>query len=286
MFKNKNLIAALALGVVVSTASASAACFTTNLSLGKTHAQVKTLQEVLNDNGFEITASGSGSAGNETTYFGAKTKIAVQKFQKSNSLPATGNVFALTRAALNDLCEGVDTPANPGSTTPVTPKNPTTGTSTTPVTSGSVSVSLAANQSVNTVLVAGSARNKLADLVFTGNGIVTGLSLQRIGLSNNDTLTNVYLYDGTTRVGDAVSVNSNGQINWNYSNGIFLVSGSKTISVYADIKASTSGQSAGVALASFTVQGATAPAVVSNVAGPVFPVGNVTLIYSFCWYSF
>ena len=82
MFKNKNLIAALALGVVVSTASASAACFTTNLSLGKTHAQVKTLQEVLNDNGFEIAASGSGSAGNETTYLELKQKSQFKNSKK------------------------------------------------------------------------------------------------------------------------------------------------------------------------------------------------------------
>lgn len=84
---------------------------TTNLQVGMTHAQVKFIQEILNRNGFVIAASGPGSAGSETNYFGVLTKAAVRKFQcekgiacdGSESTTGFGRVGPKTRAALNQL---------------------------------------------------------------------------------------------------------------------------------------------------------------------------------------
>ncbi len=65
---------------------------------------VRTLQKLLNTHGYTIATTGSGSTGNETTYFGAATEAAVIKFQIAhNIVPAVGYVGPITRAALATL---------------------------------------------------------------------------------------------------------------------------------------------------------------------------------------
>ncbi len=77
---------------------------TRTLSLTMTGEDVRTLQKILNANGYAITASGAGSSGNETTYFGAATQAAVIRFQRDKGIaPAAGLVGPVTRAALNAL---------------------------------------------------------------------------------------------------------------------------------------------------------------------------------------
>lgn len=259
-------------GVLMASAQTTPTCFqfTQNLKLGSTGAQVLQLQKSLNSLGFTVSASGAGSAGNETSYFGNATKNAVIKFQEAHVAEVlapfgltkgTGNFYSATRAYINANC------GSGGSTT--NPTNPTTPST------GGVAVSLSSVQP-NNVLVAGQAHAKLADFTFSGTGIVTGVKLQRTGISNNSTLANVYLYDGATRISDAASVLVDGSVNFNYGTGLFSVTGSKTISVYADIAAGTSGQSTGVSLTGYTVSGSAA-AVVSGVNGPALPIGSATL---------
>ncbi len=256
-------VAAISAGVLAAATFATAqttTCFqfTQNMKLGSSGAQVLELQKVLNAKGFTVSTTGVGSAGMETTYFGAKTKAAVIKYQAANNIINTGNVYALTRAALNANC---------------TPTSGNTGNTNT----GSLSVALASVQPSN-VLVAGSARAKVADLVFSGNGSVVSVKLMRTGVSNNTTLSNVYLYDAATgvRLTDAASVLTDGTVTFNNAAGIFSVSGSKTVSVLADIASGVSGQSVGVNLIGYTVSGSAA-AVVSGVNGPVLPVGTADL---------
>jgi peptidoglycan hydrolase-like protein with peptidoglycan-binding domain len=257
-------VAAISAGVLAAATFATAqttTCFqfTQNMKLGSSGAQVLELQKALNAKGFTIASTGVGSVGMETTYFGAKTKAAVIKYQAANNIINTGNVYALTRAALNANC---------------TPSGNTGNTNTN---TGSLSVALASVQPSN-VLVAGSARAKVADLVFSGNGSVVSVKLMRTGVSNNTTLSNVYLYDAATgvRLTDAASVLTDGTVTFNNAAGIFSVSGSKTVSVLADIASSVSGQSVGVNLIGYTVSGSAA-AVVSGVNGPVLPVGTADL---------
>ncbi|MCK9393938.1 peptidoglycan-binding protein, partial [bacterium] len=66
--------------------------FTKNLTLASRGDEVKYLQVFLNsDPATQVAASGVGSAGNETTYFGNATKAAVKKFQtKYGITPVAG----------------------------------------------------------------------------------------------------------------------------------------------------------------------------------------------------
>ena len=73
---------------------------TRDLSLGTSGADVKGLQQLLNRIGYTVAATGAGSAGQETAYFGPATRSAVIKYQAAQSVPVTGYVGLLTRASL------------------------------------------------------------------------------------------------------------------------------------------------------------------------------------------
>jgi peptidoglycan hydrolase-like protein with peptidoglycan-binding domain len=87
--------------------------FTKNISIGDTGEDVLQLQKILNQNSnTQIAEQGAGSPGNETTYFGIKTKNAVIKFQniyKEEILTplglsyGTGYVGQITRTVLNTI---------------------------------------------------------------------------------------------------------------------------------------------------------------------------------------
>jgi peptidoglycan hydrolase-like protein with peptidoglycan-binding domain len=76
------------------------------------HVDVLNLQRFLNAHGAAVVASGPGSPGSETTYFGAATKTALKKFQLANarelyesaeSLDALGNFGKVTRQLVNKM---------------------------------------------------------------------------------------------------------------------------------------------------------------------------------------
>ncbi len=76
--------------------------FKKNLSSGMINNDVKELQKYLNANGFILVKTGPGSPGNETTKFGAATRIALIKFQKAKGIkPANGSFGPLTRGVVN-----------------------------------------------------------------------------------------------------------------------------------------------------------------------------------------
>ncbi|MDD5164997.1 MAG: peptidoglycan-binding protein [Candidatus Pacebacteria bacterium] len=124
-----------ATGSVTTTSSGSA--LTSYLFLGTTGQQVKTLQKILNAKGYTIATSGNGSVGNESTYFGPSTQVALQKFQCAvlsvcSGSPLTtgyGATGPRTRAALGGTTAPVTqtntvTPAS----VPTPTKTPTTAT--------------------------------------------------------------------------------------------------------------------------------------------------------------
>lgn len=83
---------------VISTA------ITRNLYLGLVGEDVRTLQKLLNANGYTVSLTGGGSPGNETTFFGSGTQAAVIKFQIGHAItPAVGYVGPITRAVLGSL---------------------------------------------------------------------------------------------------------------------------------------------------------------------------------------
>jgi peptidoglycan hydrolase-like protein with peptidoglycan-binding domain len=112
--RTKNILLATTLGistttlpiitipVMPSSITSTPFIFTKNLSKGITEDDVLLLQKYLNTHGFIIASSGSGSLGNETTYFGSATQKSVINFQVSKNItPSVGFVGVITRGYLH-----------------------------------------------------------------------------------------------------------------------------------------------------------------------------------------
>lgn len=171
--------------------------------------------------------------------------VALQKelISQGYKIPAgaTGYYGAQTRAAVNaraaDRATSVPTPSVP--------------------TSGDLTISVASGSSV---LVQGQALATLGTFTFVNPSSsdvkVTSLNFKRIGVSNDSSLANVYLYNGAKRLTDSAGV-SNSVFNFNDPNGVVVVGAksSISISVKADIANGTSGQQVGVSLTSLSSNG-------------------------------
>jgi peptidoglycan hydrolase-like protein with peptidoglycan-binding domain len=82
--------------------SSTSYTFTRDLTMGSTGDDVKQLQMFLNNNGYAVAASGVGSKGMETMYFGGLTQAAVSKYQAAKGIAPTAGYFGpKTRAAVN-----------------------------------------------------------------------------------------------------------------------------------------------------------------------------------------
>ena len=95
----------------ISTSTSSSVLLTLNLNSGMSNPQVKLVQQILNKNGFQIAATGPGSPGSETAYFGMLTRDAVRRFQCAKAIVCGGNesttgygrVGPKTRSILNQM---------------------------------------------------------------------------------------------------------------------------------------------------------------------------------------
>ncbi|MBP9760271.1 MAG: peptidoglycan-binding protein [Candidatus Pacebacteria bacterium] len=103
-----------------SLATAMSCSFTRNLTVGATGQDVMDLQKLLNAKGFTVSATGAGSPGMESSYFGPATKAAVAKMQTAFAseilaplglTTGTGYFGASTRTKANALCAVEVTPA-------------------------------------------------------------------------------------------------------------------------------------------------------------------------------
>jgi redox-sensitive bicupin YhaK (pirin superfamily) len=269
LFKSKFLLGVMVVAVMLAgfvalsatPVSADTCTITTTLRVGSKGAEVKCLQAALG-----LSADGS---------FGPKTKAAVVAWQVSKGLGADGIFGAKSRAAWSGAPVSTGLPAGCTSTTGYssTTGMPCNGTPSTPVTTGPVSVALAVDNPASGSVVSPSTGSVFAKYTFTGNGTVTALKLVRGGISQNTTLPNIYLYDGVTRLTDAASLNSDNSATFNSTTGLFTVSGSKTISVVADVATSTD-YSASLSLVSVTSGGVITPV---NVAGNTFFIASATV---------
>jgi len=263
--------------------------FTRNLVVGSTGSDVKCLQVLLNTNGYTLAATGAGSPGHETSYFGPRTLVVVKAFQAAKGMVPANQVGPLTRAALNALL-GSGTYVPP--VTILVPGCTTTSASAYSITngencatgvviqqqSGTISAQLASSTPSAGAIVSGQATAGLLDINFTGTGVVTSVTLQRSGISDQNTLTNVYLFDGNTRITDGYSFNVSGQI---VMNGLSIaVNGSHTISVKADVlsTAYSTASTIAVALTGYTANSSTMSA---NVMGntQTIVVGSLATAY-------
>lgn len=257
-----NVNAALTGGAVTTPpASGGSSCsFTRDLTVGSTGTDVTCLQESLKAGGY--------LSANATGYFGALTKAAVMKWQAAAGVtPAAGYFGAKSRAAFSG------TPSTGGGTTPP-PVSVGTG--------NGLKVMLAADSPNNVALVQGQAIGHIAKFTFanpTSADIkVTNLGFKRIGVSNDSTLANVYLYSGAKRLTDSAGV-SNSAFNFNDPTGLFTVpaGGTYSVSVLADIAGSTSGQQVGAQLVSVSSTGTLDSSVSLPVNGATQTVSAATL---------
>ncbi|TSC87079.1 MAG: Uncharacterized protein G01um10148_184 [Parcubacteria group bacterium Gr01-1014_8] len=262
------LLAQIAMLSGGTTTGGSCNTFTRTHQMGDSGGEVMWVQQFLNSHGSQVSATGAGSPGNESSYYGAKTKAAVAKWQAANGVaPAAGYWGPITRAKANSMC--VSTPGIPG-----VPGVPVTG--------NGLKVMLASDSPTNTALVQGQAIAELAKFTFsnpTGSEItVTNLGFKRVGVSSDSTLANVYLFQGKKRITDSAGV-SNTAFNFNDPSGIFKVpaGGMVTISVSSDIAASTNGQQVGAQLVSIASSGVLDSSVVLPITGSSLLISSATL---------
>lgn len=269
---NKNSTLKVVTGAVFALAllvgSVANAAITSQLKQGSRNSQVMELQQFLNNCSAEtmVASTGPGSKGMETSYFGPATKRAVIAFQNKFGVTTTsysaGLVGPATRAAIMAGC-GTNNNNN---------NNNNNNSQTGPVTA-----MLATTNPASGTLISGQAAAKLAEFTFTGNGTVNSVTLARTGVSDQSTLSNVYLYDGATRLSDGYTFNNTGVLTMNNVN--LMVSGSKTLTVKADVCSSSictsiSGQTIGVMMTGFTTTGSAMTSV--SLSGNTMAVANGT----------
>lgn len=272
-------LAAVFMMVGPSLASADTSyVFTKTLKSGVTDQEVMNLQTVLNSSAdTQIAASGVGSKGMETKYFGGLTKAAVIKFQEKyasdiltpNGLTkGTGLVGASTRAKLNAM-GGSMTTGTTGTTsmvpgcTSTTGYSPTTGApcSSSVVTAatgtGAVSAMIDPSSVMSGSVIKG-ASTKVAIFKLTNSGSaaakITSVKMKRTGVSSDNTFRNVYLYNGDMRITDSASVAS-GMINFTDASGIVTVPAMSSLSLGVMVEvdsASQTGETLGVMLTDVT----------------------------------
>lgn len=250
-----------------STGGGACPALSRSLQQGSTGADVMALQVFLNGSAdTRVAASGAGSPGNETSYFGPATRAAVIKFQTKHGVSAIGIVGPATRAAIAANCGG--TSGGGGSV---------------PVTGAGLRVTLAAGSPVNSALVIGQGIGELARFTFanTTNSPITvnSLSFRRVGVSNDSTLSNVYLYQGANRLTDAAGV-SNSAFNFNNTTGVFTVPAGSAVdvSVRSDISSSASaGEQVGVQLVSVGANGSLDASVSFPITGSTQITSSATL---------
>lgn len=220
--------------------------FATNLKMGMTSPDVMNLQKVLNmSSDTQVAASGAGSPGNETSYFGGLTKAAVIKFQNKYAsevlapvglTSGTGFVGAATRAKLNAMCT-------------VSGPNPTP----TPTTGG-LTV-MAASQPANSLAPQSASRIPFTTFTLTnGSNVavtVNGVTVERTGLAQDAVFSGIVLVDANgIQMDIAKTLNSNHQAT---IGGSFTLNPgeSKTLTVAGNMAASLSsyaGQVASIAV--------------------------------------
>jgi len=213
------------LTILQGTPSPSSACsgitFTRTLKQGSSGNDVKCLQAILNQSAdTQIAASGVGSSGSETTYFGAKTKIAVVKFQVKYAseiltpvglTAGTGLVGAKTMAKLNTMTGGTPPPGTvcgngtceTGETTANCPADCPSG-------AGQNKVYLAADTPAAASIA------KARDVIFakinfcaaSQANTISKIVLTRGGIAQDADVSNVKLYEGITQIGSTQAINT------------------------------------------------------------------------------
>ncbi len=207
---------------------AAAACnFTRALTVGSTGSDVMCLQKYLNGAGFKVSVTGAGSPGNESSYFGAKTKAAVAAWQAANGVaPAVGYFGSISRAKYVAVAGSVVVTPTPG---------------TTPVPGTNLSLMVASDNPMSATVPKGASAVSVLKFNVMGNGVLNGLTFKRTGIGANSDVSNVYLYEGATRLTSGRSINSTTN-EVSFINLALSVSGTRTLWLAIDVaSAATAG---------------------------------------------
>lgn len=198
--------------------AATACSFTRDLTEGATGEDVRCLQQYLNGAGYKVADSGAGSPGNETTYFGSRTKAAVAAWQAAKGVsPAAGYWGPVSRAKYSEVA-GTPAPGQP-------PAPPT----------GPFSLSVAADNPASASVPKGASGVTFMKFNVVGSGTLSSLTFKRTGLGATSDLGSVYLYEGGKRLTTGKTLNSTThEVNFPNLN----LSGSRTLSLVADVSAS------------------------------------------------
>jgi len=199
---DKAAAALAAAGSTPAPAPAGKCTFTRGLTVGVTGEDVKCLQKYLNGAGFTVATTGAGSAGSESTYFGAKTQAAVAKWQAANGVaPAAGYFGSISQAKYNALVAGGTTPPPGGGTPP-------------PVVAGTgLTVSASSEQPVASLAPQGAINVKFTKVRFTassdGDVKVDSIVVERTGLLSDAVFSGIILLDENgDRIGTSKTLNS------------------------------------------------------------------------------
>ncbi len=226
-------IALVAVLVGITTAviaNAATYNFTQNLKMGMSGSDVMQLQQMLNMSAdTQVSASGAGSPGSETSYFGSLTKAAVIKWQEKNAAAVltpvglstgTGYFGPSSRAFANGVATTGGTVSTVSGCTSTVGYSPTTGqkcdsgVSTVPTTGGALSVA-AASQPGNGLFVQNAARAPFTRVTFTAGAndvTVSGITVERVGAAVDSVIAGIVLLDENgIQLGIAKTLNSNHQ---------------------------------------------------------------------------
>lgn len=220
--------------------SVTVCSFTRGLEPGMSGDDVKCLQQYLNSAGFQVAASGPGSPGNETTFYGPLTKAAVKKWQDANGVAygQWGGYFGpVSQAKYNSLLAAAPAPA-PAPGAPV------------PVGSG-LTVTAPAAQPAATLAPKGAARVPFTRVVLTasadGDVTVNSITVERQGLADDAAFSGIVLIDEDgTQIGLEKTLSSTHRAVLNEK---FVVKAgtSKTVTIAGNMASSLTNQSGQVA---------------------------------------
>ncbi|MDP3710303.1 MAG: peptidoglycan-binding protein [bacterium] len=209
-------LVALSGGSAAPVVASGAKCsFTRNLKVGVKGDDVKCLQQYLNGAGYAVSASGAGSPGKESTYFGNATKMAVSKWQAAMSVsPAVGFFGALSRAKFDSTV--VAAPVAPAA--PAVPGTPAVAV---PAGSG-LTVTTVADQPAAQLAPLKASRLPFVKAIFTassdGDVTVKSVTVERQGMADDDAFDSIVLLDeGNVQIGLSKTLNTLHQVLLNES---------------------------------------------------------------------